>query len=155
MNSTLPTDSALSSTGDARAWAAALVGRPYRARGRGPSSFDCWGLCAYVWTAHFGLPYVPDVGCDRSDSRGVLAELRGAEASGLAARISSPVHGCAVYMSRSARPSHVGIFLDLDGGVVLHATVEAGVLLTRLRDLRFAGLNVVGFYLPGWTRECQ
>ena len=57
----------------------------------------------------------------------------------------SPAHGDGVLL-RDGNDPHVGIYLDLDGGGVLHALEGKGVVFTALRDLNFLGFARPTFY---------
>lgn len=127
-------------------WAVALIGKPYQPRGRGPDSFDCWGLCCFVWREHYGIADVPDVSASIAQPCALRRRFIGAIASGEARAIERPTEGCAVYMSRSHLPDHIGIYLN---GGVLHASEREGVIFTRITSLPFLGFKVLGFYLPG------
>lgn len=130
-------------------WAVDLIGRPYEPMGRGPHTFDCWGLCVFVWKTHYGVEHIPDINCDARAPVQVRREFAHACADGIARQISTPIDGCAVYMSRARFPDHIGIYLDVDGGGVLHATSDGGVVFTHLRSLRFSGFSIRGFYALG------
>jgi hypothetical protein len=51
-------------------------------------------------------------------------------------RIQKPVAHCGVAMGRVSRIHHVGVFLPLDGGNILHATDRGQVILSTVRELR-------------------
>ena len=129
-------------------FAAYLIGKPYRARARGPDAFDCWGLCTYVWARHFRLTDVPDVFIDPIDKRAVRERFARAVDDGSGTELVQAFEGCAVLMGRSRAPDHVGIYLAADGGGVLHSLEHVGVVFTKLGALKPNGLNVLGFYRP-------
>jgi hypothetical protein len=61
-------------------------------------------------------------------------------------RVSAPKHGDAVLMRQSRYPVHVGVWLDIDGGGVLHCTQSVGVVFQDLWALDRHGWRVEGFY---------
>lgn len=127
-------------------WAAALIGRPYAAGAEGPEEFDCWGLFRSVQRDFFGrhVPAMPEV--ERLDLMACARAIRdsGERANWLPVEI--PREGDAVLMARASHPSHVGVWIDTDGGGVLHCVQGAGVLFSSLAALRRDGWGGVRFY---------
>lgn len=131
-------------------WAKLYIGRRYSEFASGPDILDgCWQLVRRVWRDIFGLS-IPDVGVDMQSDRAIAAAFAAAGAAyGIRARrIGAPVDGCAVYLTAARWPHHVGIFADCDGGGIVHALQDAGVVFTRRHALRFLGLRELAFYRP-------
>ena len=126
-------------------WAEELIGRPYRAGGQGPDAFDCWGLVRWVMARQFGreLPAIP---VDAADLRTVLTVFRDHPERRRWRPVSAPIDGDCVLMRQSRHPVHVGVWLNVDEGGVLHAVSGNGVVFQRLRDLLASGWRVEGFY---------
>ena len=126
-------------------WAEELIGRPYLAGGQGPDAFDCWGLVRWVMAQRFGreLPAIP---LDAADLRAVLAAFRDHPERQRWQLVSVPVEGDCVLMRQSRHPVHVGVWLDVDEGGVLHAVSGNGVVFQRVRDLLTSGWRIEGFY---------
>ena len=57
--------------------------------------------------------------------------------------VETPQEGDAVQMSHATRPHHLGVWIDADGGGVLHCIEGAGVVFNTRRALRFGGWNIV------------
>jgi cell wall-associated NlpC family hydrolase len=119
----------------------AYIGLPWVDGGRGPESFDCWGLLRWIQEKHFdlvlpALPSVPDA----------TRELYRAQMeSGAWSVITRPVHGCGALLRGGDRP-HVGVYLDLDGGGVLHAQQGVGVVFTAKQQLKMVGYGRASWY---------
>jgi len=62
------------------------------------------------------------------------------------AKVESPAEGDCVLLRRSRHPIHVGIWLDVDGGGVLHCAEGAGVVFQRSDALALNGWAIEGFY---------
>jgi len=126
-------------------WAEELIGRPYRAGGQGPDAFDCWGLVRSVMAHRFGraLPAIP---VNALDVRAVLTAFRDHCERRNWDLVAMPVEGDCVLMRQSRHPVHVGVWLNVDGGGVLHAVSSSGVVFQRVRDLPGAGWRIEGFY---------
>ena len=130
-------------------WAEDLIGRPWVAGGRGPHAFDCWGLVRWCWNRHFGIE-VPDIPVDAANLRAVLSGFRDHPERQRWRRVERarerPREGDAVLMRQSRHPVHVGIWLAVDGGGVLHAARDIGVVFQGPADLTTHGWRIEGFY---------
>lgn len=103
------------------------IGIPWEAGSQGPNAFDCMSFFRLVQDKHFGN-YVPQIIAPDYDDPRVLVDLFGNHPERKRWHlIDKPVHGCAVIV-RS--PLHIGTWLDIDGGGVLHCVRGAGVIFT-------------------------
>jgi len=121
-----------------------LIGRPYRAGGRGPADYDCWGLCMYVAERIGSL--LPDLDVPQdNDLRGRLVDRQRAGAFG---RIETPAAGCLVLFriidDNGLVRWHVGTVLP-DVRHFIHTTQKMGVNISSL-DRQPWKLFVEGFY---------
>lgn len=124
-------------------WSAAYVGDPWDAR-----THDCWVFARRIWRERFGRD-VPAVDFDAAsalDCRRALAQ-RPERANWH--EVATPAEGDAVLMGKSARPSHVGVWVGADGGRVLHCLQGHGVVCQDVTALRLMGLRVLGYYRRG------
>ena len=126
-------------------WAEKYVGRPWVAGGRGPDAFDCWGLFRWIQRHHYGCE-VPEVPVDAGDLRGIVQTFNGHPERRRWERVHVPCDGDGVLMRRSRHPVHVGIWLDVDGGGVLHCAQGIGVVFQKSADLVLGGWRIEGFY---------
>ncbi|MCK7615174.1 hypothetical protein [Roseibium sediminicola] len=123
-----------------------MIGAPYDPENRSPG-FHCWGAfcAAQEILGQSGLPdFVPESAtlADRAKA------LRDHPERARWREIEEPVLGCAVLMAKQSVATHVGCWLDLDGGGVLHALPNIGVAFETLQKLRFAGWRCITFHLP-------
>ena len=126
-------------------WAEELIGRPWQAGGRGPDVFDCWGLVRFCWREQFGIE-VPEIPVDAADLRRVLDAFRDHPERQRWRLVAKPSGGDAVLMRQSRHPVHVGLWLEVDGGGVLHAAHGIGVAFQNPRDLDLQGWRIEGIY---------
>lgn len=126
-------------------WAEELIGRPWQAGGRGAQAFDCWGLVRFCWRERFGIE-APEIPVDAADLRRVLDAFRDHPERLRWRLVAKPSEGDAVLMRQSRHPVHVGLWLDVDGGGVLHAARGIGVVFQNPRDLDLQGWRIEGFY---------
>lgn len=116
------------------------VGLPYLAGGRGPA-FDCWGLLMHLQREHFGVD-LPEV---NGDWQAAGAEYEARRASGVWSLVAKPEHGAPALMRGGMHP-HVGTWLDVDGGGVLHAQEGVGVVWTPAARLNMAGYGRTQYF---------
>lgn len=119
-------------------WATQYIGTPWEAGAQGPHAYDCMGFFRMVQGEHFGID-VPIIIAPDYDDPTALADLFGNhEEFSRWKRIDKPAHGDAV---RIHKPMHIGVWLDLDGGGVLHCVRGAGVVFTKEADWPFSGFG--------------
>ena len=132
------------------AYVNSLINQPWDRKGD-----HCWALCVKVQRDLFGreLPVVLDVAPSGREGRELKASLFRGHAERHKWMESEPVHGALVLMRRAAAReqmiSHSGVYLDLDGGGVLHSDAPHGVVFDTLVELQTARRwAVVSFLVP-------
>lgn len=124
------------------------IGMPWVAGGRGPTEFDCWGLFLHVQRACFDR-VLPEIPVDAKNLRAIAKGFHSHPERQRWAAVKQGqcvISGDAVLMRQSRQPVHVGVWLGLDGGGVLHCMQGAGVVFQRLEPLALHGWQVEGFY---------
>ena len=107
---------------------AGYIGIPWVAGAQGPDAYDCMAFFRYIQSAHFGIE-VPQIIAPDYDDQNAIADLFLTHPERQKwPRIAAPKHGCAVMIRR---PMHIGTWLDIDGGGVLHCVRGAGVVFTH------------------------
>lgn len=124
-------------------WSQQYIGEPYVL-----GDADCARLVARVRREVYKLPVPSDVEVDRAASRLGRVGQMGDLVAMYGQRTDSPEEGDVVLMICRSRPSHVGVYCEVDNEpCVLHAMENAGmVVLHRIRDLPKVLLTVEGFY---------
>ena len=122
-----------------------LIGLPWIAGARGPEAYDCWGLFLAVQRQHFGRD-LPEIPVDALDLRAVLDAFIAHPERQRWQPVSAAEEGDAVLMRQSRYPVHIGVWLAIDGGGVLHAVRHAGVVFQTLAALDAHGWRIEGYY---------
>lgn len=122
-----------------------LIGLPWVAGARGPEAYDCWGLFLHVQRRHFDRD-LPEIPIDPDNLRAVLDAFNGHPERQRWQKVDRPIAGDAVLMRQSRYPVHIGVWLDIDGGGVLHAVRHAGVVFQTLAALDAHGWRIEGYY---------
>lgn len=102
--------------------------------------FNCWGLLRDVQAQFFGidlpLTSLGDPMADLYESRMKTGDWQ---------IVDQPFHGAGVLM-RDGEDPHCGVYLDFDGGGVLHCERGIGVRWHKMADLRVHGYSRLKFY---------
>jgi cell wall-associated NlpC family hydrolase len=122
----------------------ALLDCQYKEGSFGPpeNGFNCWGLLHYVQAVYFGvqMPRAP-IG-DAERCKQMFADHVTADVWAL---VEKPEHGNGALMRGGDNP-HVGIYLDFDGGGILHALEGVGVVFTTVDRLNYMGFARTKYY---------
>jgi hypothetical protein len=122
---------------------ASYIGLPWSAGGQGPQEFDCMGFFRMVQKKHFAIEVPQVIAPDYNDPT-VLADLFGRhEERANWRRIERPEHGCAVLVHR---PMHIGTWLNIDGGGVIHCVRHVGVIFTHDSSWKTSGFGRREFF---------
>ena len=111
------------------------LGKPFKAGGRGPDAFDCYGLCIDVYKTLLGR----DVAAQFEAFNSVDGQ------PSVWRKIAIPTPFCVVQMDARGIGSHSGIYLSANRGGVLHAH-GSGVVFTPIIELPNVGLDIISFY---------
>lgn len=105
---------------------------------------DCWLFFREISEKHYGRT-IPAVDVDVMDIRDVIHKVD-TEKKARWEQIDHPEDGCAVLMSRNRFPVHIGMWLELDGGKVLHCAQGMGVVFQNRQALAFDGWTGLTFW---------
>lgn len=125
-------------------FALAYIGKPFAAFAEGPDAYSCWGLCRVVLARHFGIEVRP-IFVDPKNIRACLRAFRDDPEYAAWIEVADPREGDLVLMSTGAHPIHVGVWLDVDGGRVLHADTP-GVVCEPPSAIRARGSRILRAY---------
>lgn len=132
-------------------WVRRYIGMPYARGGRGPDSFDCYGLLAWVARAEYGLNVPLHAGRDAAFAPGdppaarraaMAAELAGGIGAGWV-RITAAEPGDGVLLRMGGLACHCGIMVT--DRHCLHVAPGIATTLEDLGDLRWRR-RVLGHY---------
>lgn len=105
---------------------------------------DCWLFFREISEKHYDRT-IPTVDVDVMDIRDVIHKVD-TEKQARWEQIDRPEDGCAVLMSRNRYPVHIGMWLDIDGGKVLHCAQGMGVVFQNRQALAFDGWTGLTFW---------
>lgn len=130
-------------------WAARYIGKPWVLGTSGPDSYDCWGLVRAVMAEQFKIDVpaiiIPDC-AGLAVVREAMVQFQHHPELQRWRTAEVPREGDGVQMSAAINPWHVGIWVDADGGGVLHCLEGAGVIFTKPVALRVAGWRRLSYW---------
>ena len=123
------------------------LGKPWVRFGRGPDSFDCWGLVRHYYAREFSLELPLHIIAPER-----LAEVVKTMRSALESEwieIDEPQDNCLVVMSSKRQPHHVGVCISHREKLVLHCASSQNTCCQPLDQIkRSMAISKISFYLP-------
>lgn len=119
-------------------WATKYIGIPWEQAAQGPYAYDCWGFFRMVQREHFNIVVPLVLAPDYNDSTALVNLFSRHEENHHWSAIAVPQDGDAVIIHR---PFHIGVWLDIDGGGVLHCIKGIGVIYTRNASWLLSGFG--------------
>jgi len=121
-----------------------VLGVRYESGSMGPKTFDCWGLVRYIQREGFGRD-LQSIVPPSENVRELIKFIRAHPEHKNWKKSDVPVHGGLVEMSNSTHPHHIGVYLDIDGGGIVHCSV-AGVTFDPVIALTCSGWRSLIYY---------
>lgn len=125
----------------------AHICKPWADGAMGPDSFNCWGLLRAARAALFNH-YLPVVDVSAFQMKAVISTFKDSPERERWDINKRALHGSAVTMRNSDNSAHIGIFLDVDRGGVLHSVQGSGVRFDHLIVLPLMGFRRITFWQP-------
>ncbi|OYZ67867.1 MAG: hypothetical protein B7X98_02395 [Methylophilaceae bacterium 17-43-7] len=121
-------------------WAMQYLGQPWVEHDN-----DCWAFFRRISADHFQRD-LSIIQIDTDNLRVCIDQFLNHTEHQYWKKTTSPTDGDAVLMSQGRMPTHVGMWLSVDGGGVLHCVKGAGVIFTKTSQLHALSYNVLGYY---------
>lgn len=93
----------------------------------GPDKYDCQGLVVHIQKKFYNR-IMPDVKVNSDNLFSVVKAIAKNKVWEQFEKIEVPEDGCIVKMFTSEDPSHLGTYIDIDRGGVLHSLRKQGVV---------------------------
>lgn len=107
--------------------------------GDGPIGYDCWGFMRKLYLDFLGVYVLPHSECRVSDALTNGPSINKAIFSSEDCpweEVSQPEDWCAVAMGKGKRLfTHVGVYRELDGGIVLHCRKGSGSIAQPVNQI--------------------
>jgi len=116
-------------------WASDYIGKPWVSMARGPDTFDCWGLIYDIYKTQYNIELALNVIDPKNVSAYGKAINEGKEHPEWK-EYDAPQEGFVVPVSKQNLFHHVGIWLELDGGLILHCYEGGCVVAQSLHSMK-------------------
>lgn len=121
-------------------WAAQYIGLPWAKGGEGPHEYNCWNFFRLVQRVHFGREIGP-VQADEDVPREYIEAFRTHPDRADWVEVDRPRQGDGVEVWHLRYPWHIGVWVDVDGGGLLHCVRGMGVIFSRAHELPGQGFS--------------
>lgn len=119
-----------------------IVGKPYAEGGRGPNSYDCWGVVMYIYRKHGLNLYNYPVSFANMDARQMSDYIN--EKKKYWVNVGRPqLLAVVLFNDFKGNAAHVGVCLDNEK--FIHAEEGVGVCIDRIEKWK---PFVQGYYMP-------
>jgi cell wall-associated NlpC family hydrolase len=134
-------------------WIENYMTKPFKELAYGPDEFDCYGLVHHVCLNHGGitLPRFDDIEYQLTRINATINQQAAADCW---EQVREPREFDVAVMQRAGEALHVGVFLAVDGGKILHATRKGtycsdmgGIYRMLYRRVMFYRFNPEGYAL--------
>ena len=134
-------------------WASDYIGKPWKTGCSGPSEFNCWGLVVDVYRRRYGK-VLEIISVPENNLRALIKTVEGHPERQCWEACLNPSEGDIALMRQSRYPTHVGLWVEVDGGGILHCIQGTGVVFQSLQALALIGWKVETYYTyRGDTRD--
>lgn len=126
-------------------WAIDYIGKPWVVASDGPDAYDCWGLVVEIHRRLYGrtLEIIP---VEENNLKALIRTIDAHPERQHWEAVKNPREGNIALMRQSRHPIHVGIWLDVDGGGIMHCIQGAGVVFQNLLSLGSMGWKIDNYY---------
>ena len=130
-------------------WANRYLGKPWEKAAEGPHAYDCYGLVRAIYRDFLQID-LPLFDIAAMSPVAIRRDMHTEAGSGRWQPLdfdTEPLRDFDVLlMSYAKRAHHVGIWVEVDGGRVLHALEGAGVVAPSWHSLPMSGWRVIEAY---------
>ena len=127
-------------------WWQQYIGVPFEFRGRGPDTFDCWGIVRYVYRfdhpKKISLPSYAKIYMTSKDVKNI-PEIMFGEIDRRWKEVDTPQEYDVILLRMRGFPMHVGIVTKK--GYMVHCACGMGTVHEKFDSLRWRN-KVLGFY---------
>lgn len=127
-------------------WALQYIGLRWTNGGNSrEEGFDCWNLTRTVQREQFGID-VPAIDVDAYKVRDCVNAFSCHDELSNWVKVDEPREGDCILMSQSKLPTHIGVWVDVQGGGILHSVQGSGVVFTSESHIHSMKYNILGCY---------
>jgi hypothetical protein len=121
------------------------IGTPWEKAADGPHAYNCWNFFRMIQREHYGIE-VGAVAADEDVPREYIDAFRSHPDRAQWRCVDRPAEGDGVEVWHLKYPWHIGVWIDVDGGGLLHCVRGMGVIFSRAHELPSQGFSRTVFY---------
>jgi hypothetical protein len=110
-----------------------------------PRVYDCWVLVCDVYREQYGLDLAA-IQIDADNLRDVIRTFKTTDEFSNWDEVKEPIEGDVVLLKQSRHPIHVGVWINCDGGGLLHCVKGNGVVFQSRNGLRDSGWKIESYW---------
>jgi hypothetical protein len=111
------------------------IGKKWEEGAAGPDSYDCHHLVLEI--AHkFYNKKLPSVEVNAASLLDVVKKITKDKVWEQFEKLDNPEDGCLVKLFTATNPNHIGVYIDIDGGGVIHSLRGIGVVFDSVFMLK-------------------
>lgn len=120
------------------------LGRPWSAHG-----FDCWECVRAIYFDAYGITLAQFQIETPGDHHETMTAIDEQKKTGKWEMLGYPEDGCFVAIGKREWPHHIGIYLAIDGGKIVHCLENIGCVVDSVSSLKISGWGFMQFYKLG------
>lgn len=120
-------------------WANAYIGSPWSNDGQ-----DCYGLVRRIYQDRYQIT-LPIVNVNAVSTLAIVKSIAGFDLADWI-DVQTPQEGDVVQMGHAKRPHHVGVWIEVGGGRILHSTEQLGAIAQTPSQAKTNGWKILNIY---------
>lgn len=124
-----------------------LIGKPFTDGGRGPDTYDCYGLASEIFR-RYGVD-LPEYSICCEDASSINAAIDGNRKTWVRCEDEPPVPSMVVMRLGSEWCNHTGVYIG--HGQFIHTRERIGVHIDRIDAINWRH-RIEGIYVPEWVK---
>ncbi len=106
---------------------AKYIGLKWGLGASGPDAYDCHHLVIELQKKIYNKE-LPSVAVNAASLRDIVKKISKDKVWDRFEKIDSPEDGCIVKLFTAVNPDHIGLYIDIDGGGIIHSLRHTGVV---------------------------
>lgn len=126
-------------------WVNQYIGKQWKSGACGPDKYDCFGIVKTILERHYKT-ILPDIHVDTNSLLSIIKAIKSDSAWSEWELIEKPHDGCLVKLYKQVEPDHIGIWLEIDGGGIIHSPNGGSVCFDKPFHLAAMGWKKLEYY---------
>lgn len=111
------------------------IGKKWEEGAAGPDKYDCHHLVLEIQERFYDKK-LPSVEVNAASLLDVVRKIKNDKVWDQFVKLDFPEDGCLVKLFTAENPNHIGVYIDIDGGGVIHSLRGSGVVFDNVFILK-------------------